>query len=143
MILFVVLGIFILIISFVIAFVSLIREQRENFDTEESVDSSPLQKETVLLETQREPHDSISKQSTKPVQSDVTSLPSEDIVAGKVVQEDHLKTASTEAFPWEQKKEDTFGQDEDFIAVTKEEKSTQKLSGEISRRDIAGESENQ
>lgn len=143
MILFVVLGILILVVSFIVAFASLIYEQKENVDNEESVNYSPLQQGTVLPEGQRESPGSVSRQSAQPMQSSTAQLSNEDIATSKAVPEDRLQTAAAEAFPWEQEKKDTFRQDKDFFADTEGTKSPQKLSGVISLRGIAGEPENQ
>jgi hypothetical protein len=146
MIFFVILGVSILIVSFIIAFVSLIREQREHFNVKTSADSSSLQNGEDSSRAEQKLEDSVSEQLVQPVESgqpDINGSLSKNDAVSRVALEDHLETTATEAFPWEQKVQDAFDQSEDSTLGKGEAKSPQKLRGEISLRDIISKSENQ
>src|SRR3972149_6540790 len=119
MIIFVVLGIFILLVSFIVAFASLIYEQKRNIEVKE--DLEPIKDSGVNQE-----------QVDRAVVSDVSGT--SDIKRVETFEEDRLKTAATEIFPWEQDKANTPAPRQDFVTFPEQTKPVQRLNGVISVR---------
>src|SRR3990167_7602266 len=117
MIIFVVLGIFILLVSFIVAFASLIYEQKRNIEVKE--DLEPIKDSGVNQE-----------QVDGAVVSDVSGT--SDIKRVETFEEDRLKTAATEIFPWKQDKANTPAPRQDFVTSPEKTKPVQRLNGVIS-----------
>jgi len=124
MIIFVVLGMLILVVSFFVAFASLIYEQKSRVETEEDLEPS-----RAIEEIPEERNSTLVADS-----SDIK------IVEEAIFQEDRLKTADTEIFPWEQGEEGTPAQGQDFVTLPEEPKPVQRLSGVISIKDMLSKS---
>ncbi|KKR57874.1 MAG: hypothetical protein UU05_C0005G0026 [Candidatus Curtissbacteria bacterium GW2011_GWA1_40_47] len=125
MIIFVVLGIFILLVSFIVAFASLIYEQKRNIEVKE--DLEPIKDSGVNQE-----------QVDRAVVSDVSGT--SDIKRVETFEEDRLKTAATEIFPWEQDKANTPAPRQDFVTFPEKTKPVQRLNGVISVKDMLSKS---
>ncbi|OGE14958.1 hypothetical protein A3J89_01250 [Candidatus Curtissbacteria bacterium RIFOXYB12_FULL_40_6] len=125
MIIFVVLGIFILLVSFIVAFASLIYEQKRNIEVKE--DLEPIKDSGVNQE-----------QVDSAVVSDVSVT--SDIKRVETFEEDRLKTAATEIFPWEQDKANTPAPRQDFVTFPEKTKPVQRLNGVISVKDMLSKS---
>ena len=125
MIIFVVLGIFILLVSFIVAFASLIYEQKRNIEVKE--DLEPIKDSGVNQE-----------QVDSAVVSDVSGT--SDIKRVETFEEDRLKTAATEIFPWEQDKANTPAPRQDFVTFPEKTKPVQRLNGVISVKDMLSKS---
>src|SRR3989304_7040013 len=125
MIIFVVLGILILLVSFIVAFASLIYEHRSSIQTEGELEPIKVSGENP-------------KQGDSTEVSDISSPG--DIKSNEISQEDRLKTAATEIFPWEQDRANIPTPRQDFVMFPEETKPVQRLNGVISIKDMIGRS---